>query len=138
MFQELNKYTNNGHFFFNPGDVLSSVSKDVPNSQGVYYIIRLAKGKIDLVYIGKSGTVTQNGSFKDQGLRGRLNNKHEGVRRQEYFDDKIKSENIDALDIYWFVTFDNHNKDLPGYVEGLLLQRYFEIYGKLPPWNKGF
>lgn len=138
MFQELNKYTNNGHFFFNPGDTLSLVSKDVPKSQGVYYILKLASGKIDLVYIGKSGTITQDGSFKGQSLRGRLNNKHEGVRRQEYFDAKMNAEDITALQIYWFVTFDKANCDLPAYVEGIIMQRYYEVHGKLPPWNKDF
>ncbi|MBL0053017.1 MAG: hypothetical protein IPP29_16660 [Bacteroidetes bacterium] len=31
-------------------------------------------------------------------------------------------KNIDGLDIYWFVTMDKTNNDLPGYVEGLLMQ----------------
>jgi|OM-RGC.v1.034261216 hypothetical protein len=33
---------------------------------GVYYILRLANGKIDLVYIGKSGGVLHNGTFNIQ------------------------------------------------------------------------
>lgn len=138
MFDELKKYKNNGHFLFKKDDRLASVSINVPNLQGVYYVLKLADAKVDLVYIGKSGTILQDGSFKEQGLRGRLNNKHDGVRRQEYFDNKIEVENIEALDIYWFVTFDKHNRDLPGYVEGIIIQRYYEIHGTLPPWNKGF
>jgi hypothetical protein len=51
VFIELDKYKSSGHFFFKNGDKLSVASKDVPNSQGVFYILRLAKGKIDLVYI---------------------------------------------------------------------------------------
>lgn len=136
MFDELEKYQNKGHFFFEKGSVLSEVSKDVPNEVGVYVVYKLAKGKITLVYIGKSGTMNQNGTFKDQKLRKRLNNKHEGVKRQVYFENKIEEENIDALDIYWYVTFDKTQQDLPAYIEGLLLQRYFEVYGELPTWNK--
>jgi len=113
-------------------------SSEVPDQPGVYYIMRLAKGKIDLVYIGKSGTINQSGTFKDQLLRGRINNKHDGVKRQVFFDQKMTEENIDALDIYWFVTMDDSYSDLPGYVEGLLMQRYFDIYGNLPLWNKCF
>jgi hypothetical protein len=30
---------------------------------------------------------------------------------------------------------DKSNSDVPGYVEGLLMQRYFEVHGKLPSWN---
>ena len=114
------------------------MSQDVPNLPGVYYILRLARSRIDLVYIGKSGTFNQKGTFKDQLLKGRINNKQNGTPRQIFFDNKMISENIDSLDIYWFVTVDEHNNDLPSYVEGLLMQRYFKIYGVLPVWNKGF
>jgi len=138
MFDETNKYKTNGHFFFKRGDKLTEVSKDVPELPGVYYIVRLAKGKVDLVYIGKSGTITQSGKFKQQLLRGRINNKQEGIKRQEFFDKKMIIENIDGLDIYWFVTMDKTNNDLPGYVKGLLMQRYFDVYGELPPWNNEY
>ena len=138
MFDEIKKYKNNGHFFFKKGDDLKQVTKDVPALPGIYYIVRLAKGRIELVYIGKSGTIQQNGQFKDQGLQGRLNNKQEGIKRQDYFESQILRENIDALDIYWFVTFDTKNRDLPGFVEGLLIQRFFEINGRLPHWNKDY
>jgi hypothetical protein len=138
MFDETKKYKNNGHFFFKKGDRLIDVSKDVPELPGIYYIIRLSKGKVDLVYIGKSGTMNQSGIFKDQLLRGRINNKCDGMKRQQYFEQKILQEKISGLDIYWFVTMDKNNNDLPGYVEGLLMQRYFDIHGKLTPWNKCF
>lgn len=138
MFSEINKYKKNGHFFFKKGDKLSVASKDVPNMPGIYYIIQLANGRIELVYIGKSGTMHQDGNFGNQKLKKRINNKHEGIKRQDYFDQKLQQEQIDALDIYWFVTFDEKHQDLPGYVEGLLLQRYFEVHGTLPPWNKEF
>ena len=138
MFDELNKYKNEGNFFFEKGDQLSHVSKDVPNLPGVYYIYRLARGRVELVYIGKSGTMLQDGSSKNQMLRQRINNEHNGVKRQTYFEQKFVEEDIDALDIYWFVTFDEQHQDLPGYVEGQIMQRYFDIHGCLPPWNKEF
>lgn len=138
MFDLLNKYTNNGHFFFQKGDVLKVQSQEVPELPGVYYILRLAHGKVELVYIGKSGTMLQNGQFKNQLLKKRINNKQEGIKRQQYFEQKIEQENIDALDIYWFVTFGRQFQDLPGFVEGQLLQEYFKLHGCLPPWNKEF
>ena len=138
MFDELTKYKNTGHFFFQKGDVLSTQSRDVPSLLGVYYVVRLAGGKIDLVYIGKSGTILQNGRFKNQLLKARINNEHDGLRRQQYFEHKMEQENIDGLDIYWFVTFDKQHQDLPGYVEGQIMQRYFDIHGCLPPLNKEF
>ena len=80
----------------------------------------------------------QNGRFRKQGLRGRLNNKQDGMRRQEFFDMKCSKEKIDALDIYWFVTYDEEHHDLPGYVEGLIMQTFFETHACLPEWNKSF
>ena len=139
MFDETKKYNHNGHFFFKPGDNLREVSKDVPNLPGVYYFIRLSHSKVELVYIGKSGSIEQSGEFKKQGLRGRLNNKQEkDIKRQDFFDVKCETENIDAIDVYWFVTFDKVHHDLPGYVEGLLLQRFFDVHECLPVWNRSF
>ena len=68
MFDEIKKYKNNGHFFLKKGDNLKQVSKGVPDLHGIYYIVRLSNGRIELVYIGKSGLIRQNGQFKDQGL----------------------------------------------------------------------
>jgi hypothetical protein len=138
MFDELKNYKNKGHFFFQKGNKLKEVSKEVPNLPGIYYIYRLRRGKIDLVYIGKSGTMLSNGKFKDQLLNKQLNNGQKGISRQEFFEQKLAEEESDALDIYWHVTFDEKNKDIPSYVEGILLQHYFEIYGRLPEWNKEY
>ena len=132
MFDETKKYKNRGHFFFKKGDRLTDVSKEVPELPGVYYILRLARGNIDLVYIGKSGTITQSGMFKEQLLKGRINNKQENIKRQDFFDKKMAEEQIDGLDIYWFVTMEKAKNDLPGYVEGFLIHQYFEFNGKLP------
>ena len=136
MFDELNKYKNQGHFFFSPGNNLNEASAEVPNLPGIYVIYRLARGRVELVYIGKSGTLEQNGDFKKQLLQSRLNNKQEGISRQQFFELKIKEQNIDALDIYWYVTFDDKHQDLPAYVEGLILQKFFDVHGRLPEWNK--
>jgi len=131
MFDELKKYKTNDHFFFTKGVKLSDVSKDVPELPGIYYIIRLAKGKVELVYISRSGTSIKIGGAKSQLLRNAINSK------QEFLDVKLSEEkNIDGLDIYWFVTMDASYNDLPAYVEGSILQRFFDIYGRLPLWNK--
>jgi hypothetical protein len=138
MFSELEKYKNKGHFFFEKGNNLEETSKNIPNLPGVYYILRLAQGKVEIVYIGKSGTIKQNGSFMKQGLNSKLNNKQDGMKLQLFFERKFKEENIDALDLYWFVTFDKSESDLPSYVESLIMQRYFEVHGRLPDWNEEF
>jgi hypothetical protein len=90
---------------------------------GVYYILMLRKGKIELVYIGASGTMNQKGKFSTQLLRGRLNNKQDGKKRQHFFEEIMLENEIDALDIYWFVTFDDKHRHIPTYIEALLLQK---------------
>ena len=137
MFDELTKYKTNGHFFFERGHILSKVC-NAPEKAGVYYILMLRKGKVELVYIGASGTINQKGEFSSQLLGGRLNNKQNGTKRQHFFEEIMLREEIDALDIYWIVTFDKNNQHLPSYVEALLLQKHFDIYGCLPEWNNGF
>ncbi len=133
MFDETNKYKTKGHFFYKPGDDFAVVTKDVPSICGVYYIFRLAAGRIQLVHIGKSGSVFQNGAFESRPLFGENYQK-----TQKFFEKKCKAEKIDALDIYWFVTMDKNHRDIPSYVEGLLMQKHFELYGKLPLWNESF
>lgn len=138
MFDELIKYKNQGHFFFQKGDSMVKQSKNVPNLPGVYYIFRLARGRVELVFIEKSGTLLQDGDFNNHLLKTSLNSNRGGMGSQAFFEQKIQDEGIDALDIYWFVTFDDHHGDLPAYVEGIIMQRYFDIHGCLPPWNKEF
>ena len=74
-----------------------------------FYIFRLARGKIDLVYISKSGMLSQT-------LRDKINITPNQTSKQIFFDRKMAEENIDGLDIYWFVTIDKKHNDLPEYV----------------------
>ena len=48
----------------------------------------------------------------------------------------MKLENIEALDVYWYITYDDINKDFPEDIEDELLLNYKTLYGKLPRWNK--
>lgn len=137
MFSGLETYQQ-GSFLFKKEDNLRAVSKSVPNFPGVYYVLRLANKKADIVYIGKSGTILQSGSFKGQTLRSRINNKQGDMRRQDFFNQKIEQEKICTLEIHWLVTIDENNNDLPGYIEGKLMQQFYELYGTLPEWNKEF
>ena len=136
MFDETRKYKKQSHFFFTSGGNLKKASDKVPDKPGVFYVVRLARGNIDLVYIGKSEISYKEGEIKNQLLNGRINIKADGSNRQDDFEKKMKKDNIDGLDIYWFVTMDTQNNDLPDLVHGILLQRHFEVYGDLPPWNK--
>jgi hypothetical protein len=99
----------------------------------------MTKNDIEVLYIGKSGSINMDGTFKSQGLRGRINNKQNiKEKRQVFLERKFEEDDFLALDIFWFVTFDNDTKELPGYVEGLLIQKFFEMHGRLPKWNNEF
>ena len=148
MFDELNKYKTNDHFFLKSTDSLSQVcnapdSSNGMNISGVYIVYALAKGKIDLLYIGRSGEKGQDGEIKNRkagcgGLKDRIINGKDSdkVARRKSWPALIKSEGIDALDIYWYVTYDGINKDFPEDVERVLLQQYINLYGEPPRWNR--
>ena len=121
MFSETKKYKNQGHFFFKKGDAINDVCKDMPRKPGVYYIIRLARGKVDLVYIGELPA----GAIHESPIS----------LPQQFLDKKMMTQGMDGLDIYWFITMDEKHHDLPEYVKGLLMQRYFDVHGHVPPWN---
>jgi len=129
MFDELYKYKKSGHFFFKKGNKVAEVGKEVPNLPVVYYIIRLANDRVELVYIGKSGIKNPSGKNKNALLKQSI------TLQQEFLDIKMSETTIDALDIYWFVTMDIDHIDLPDYVLGLIMQTQYDVYGRLPEWN---
>lgn len=144
MFDELKKYKNTNHFFFEANQKLIEVCNAPTDKSGVYLIYKLAKGKIDLVYIGSSGQKLKDGTLKTRkaglgGIKDRLvNGKQFGDRRKITFPIVMKLQQIDALDIYWYVTYDEHTNDFPSDIEEKLIAKFHSIYGKLPEWNMEF
>lgn len=100
----------------------------MPEEAGVFTVYRLARGKVDLVYIGRS-PVIQKSKLALYSLQKTL------LDHETFFKNKFKPEAIDALDIYWYQTIESQHAELPGFVQGQLLQQYFEIEGSLPPWQ---
>ncbi|MEJ7678363.1 MAG: hypothetical protein WKG06_10990 [Segetibacter sp.] len=148
MFDELNKYKNKDHFFLKPTDNLSQVCNAPDSSKGmfisgIYIVYALSKGRIDLVYIGRSGEKGEDKKIKNRkagcgGLKDRIINGKDSdkVSRRKSWIALMKSEGIEALDIYWYVTYNGINKDFPEDVERALLQQYINLYGQLPRWNR--
>jgi len=140
MFDKLAKYKNSGSFYFERGQSLRSLSRDVPELPGVYVISTQVPRGEKVVYVGKSGSMLKDGTFGDQRLRGRINNKHNSNEtRQFYFSRKLlEDSNIICLKISWYVTFDENNQEIPAFVEAQLLQSFFANTGRLPEWNEKF
>lgn len=128
----------NGSFTFKKGDILSKLIKrnQVPDKPGIYLIYSSANIENKLVYVGKAGTLKNNGDFRKQKLQGRLKAKQSGKSRQKYFTEIIEVNKYTNLEIFWFVTFYEENKTLPSLVENEILQQYFDLYFVLPKLNK--
>ncbi|MDH7578041.1 MAG: hypothetical protein QHH75_09515 [Bacillota bacterium] len=93
------RFPKHGSFELRKGERISKRSKEegVPEEPGVYLIFGCKKKEFKLLYIGKAGTLRKNGSFKNQGLRGRLNAKQKDMSRQKYYQERIEYLNLDAL-----------------------------------------
>jgi len=124
MFDELNKYKDNGHFFLRPGDDLKVIC-NAPSQNGVYVIHSLNRGRIELVFIGCT-----DASIEPTGLKDQI------ILRGKFLQTKIKNEGCDALDIYWYVTKTTKTTDHPKEIELKVLHRHIEVFGTVPRWNK--
>lgn len=144
MLDELTKYKQSNHFFFKPADNLGDRCNAPNDKSGVYIIYSLKGGHIELIYIGRSGEVKKDGSLFIRkaglgGIKDRLvNGKQFGESRHNSWRTQMLKEKIEALDIYWYVTHNDNFVDCPKILESRLLQKHFDIHGRLPKWNKEF
>lgn len=131
------RYPNNGQFSLLPEESINDVVKRerVPAARGVYIIFRCDDAERPL-YIGKAGTVNQNGAWKEQGLAKRLTMKQDRKYRREYFRDLMSDQSIAGLTFQWFVTHDQDNKIIPALAEMELLQAHLDQYDCLPKLNR--
>jgi hypothetical protein len=133
----LKRYPNNGRFSLLCGESINDVVKreNIPAARGVYIIFRCDDADRPL-YIGKAGTVNQDGAWKEQGLAERLTMKQDGKYRREYFGELMSEQSIAGLTVQWFVTHDQINKVIPALAEMELLQAHFDQYDCLPKLNR--
>lgn len=121
---------------FKDGDSLKKQTEEIPHGLGVYRF-RKNTSNGDILYIGKSGTILQQGIPKAQELKKRLNNQQAGIQREKFLLQKLKEDKkINKIIIEWFII--DAKKHLPGFVEAKLLQEYYSKYSRLPIWNKEF
>ena len=120
MFDELSKYKSNNHFFFKSTDKLAHVCNAPSDKAGIYVVYALARGKVELVYIGRSGKRQADGTIFIRkaglgGIKDRIVNGHQfgKIPRRISWPTQMQLEGIDALDIYWYVTHDKRCDDCP-------------------------
>lgn len=137
----ISKYDNKGEFYFSNKDILNLVCNAPNKSGGVYLVYNTSKSKESLIYIGCSGWVNQDGVFHSRkgGLFDRIvNGKQFEEKRSKSWPIKMKTDKIEQLRVNWYVTFDVLHKDIPTYVESLILQQFFNLNKCLPIWNNKF
>lgn len=122
-----------GHIYFNNKSILKDKSKDIPNTPGIYifYINKVADENI--IYIEKAGTIEKYGEHPKQGLKGKINNKPDQM--EATLMKLIEEPNVDKIIIKWYELYEDY---LPGYIEGCLIQSYYDINRRLPFLNKAF
>lgn len=126
-----------GISIFDGSGKLSKATSNVPDGYGAYIIYANEKKEENIVYIGKGGTIKNDGKYECQQLRQRLNNQQDGMRREEFFKAKLsESDNIHKLIIEWYIIKDNFF--IPAFLEALFIQLYYSKYHKLPLWNRSF
>ena len=142
MFDELKKYKISDHFFCKSTDNLKNVCNAPTDKSGVYIVYALAKGKVELVYIGRSGKKEKDGTIFIRkaglgGIKDRLVNGHQfgKIPRHKSWINQMRNEEIEAIDVYWYITHDTKNNDCPRLVENSLLRNHLNTFGELPRWN---
>ena len=142
MFDELNKYKTKDHFFFKATDSLAEKCNAPDDKDGVYLVYELKNGRISLVFIGTSGDKIPGYAIKE-GLLGLYTNflhgpDSEKTPRSQSWPVKMLSENIDALDIYWWVTYKNNRGDHPADIKRSIRRKHKAMFGEPPIWNKSW
>lgn len=106
------------------------IPKDLDN-YGVYLIV---DKNDEIVYIGKSGTIKQNGEFGNHTLSRRIMQGKPWLKGKNYT-------------VYWFVTIKNKKGklkshistyNLPSVVECELLRKFYKLERCLPEHNSAF
>src|SRR5207237_10324677 len=80
------RFSQRGVFSLRRGDLIRRVVSEqrVPARAGAYVISAIGS-ELQVIYIGKAGTMRHDGSWKDQLLSRRLCNRQGGMSRQDFF-----------------------------------------------------
>lgn len=144
MIEFLKPYVNSGQFIFNITDDLKNACNAPTRKGGIYIIYSEINNKKEIIYVGSSGHIQNNGNMHVRktgggGLKGRIVNGHQfGEKRFISWKSQMQLNKLKSLEIHWFVTHNTEFIHSPIYVESCILQNYFDSNGKLPKWNKKF
>jgi hypothetical protein len=94
-----------GSFFALLGDSIRRIVAEqcVPSRPAVYVVSALSN-QSEVVYIGKAGTMKNDGTWKTQMLSGRLCAKQRGMSRCDFFQQMLVETGARKLRFEWFLT----------------------------------
>lgn len=142
MYKELKKFKTTNSFSFTTNDNLEEVCNASDSGSGVFLVTAITNEVKELIMVGSTGTIQNNGTLKSKngGLYDKIVNGHQFAKtgRKYTWPTQMKLENIDVLEVTWYETFNEKNKEIPTFVEGQVLQNFFNENGKLPRWNVAF
>lgn len=98
---------------------------------GVYIVRQKSTNKV--LYVGKGGTINNQGDFKSHDIPGRLRNVRENDLPADKWYGRLLDEKGPLLIQYVFL---GRRPVSPGLAEARLLQAYLNDHGHLPPYNK--
>ena len=87
LIEEYIKSNQHGTFELKKGEIINDIIRKnkVPNSYGVYIIYSIKNLSKNIIYIGKSGTMINDGTFRDQGIAKRLKRKTKWITKKNIF-----------------------------------------------------
>ena len=142
MYKELTKFKTNNHFNFTVDNSLEEVCNASENGSGVFLVYAVDGEEKELIMVGSTGTVQNDGSLKSKngGLYDKIVNGHQFAKtgRKYSWPAQMKIEDISTLEVVWYETFNDETKVIPTFVEGQVLQNFLDENGRLPKWNVAF
>lgn len=110
------------------------INLNVNLEYGIYAICDSDEQRV--LYIGKGGTIQNDGTFKNQNLNGRLKAPRGNYNNSYlYFQDIMNQNNFDSL--IFLVIYSGVNNP-PAYIESISLHQYLNQNNCLPMFNNEF
>ena len=141
MYKELEKFKTES-FSLTADGSLEEVCNAPESGSGVFVVTAVSEDWAELIMVGSTWTVQNDGTLKikNGGLYDKIVNGHQFAKtgRKYSWPAQMKKENIDRLDVTWYETFNETDKQIPTFVEAQLLQNFLDENDRLPRWNVAF
>ena len=141
MYKELEKFKTES-FSLTADGSLEEVCNAPESGSGVFVVTAVSEDGAEVIMVGSTGTVQNDGTLKikNGGLYDKIVNGHQFAKtgRKYSWPAQMKKENIDRLEVTWYETFNDTDKQIPTFVEAQILQNFLDENDRLPRWNVAF